>query len=395
MQTYSGKVHVISTYFLPVVAGLENGLRQTYFRLAKKGWKVTVYTTNRQPGSRTLLPRAENIDGIVVRRYSYFRFIFLPFLVGDWFKASHVVVADFITLPGVFIFLTTYIAKLCNIKKYFLILSSHGLFSMSAKTYPGIKMLVKTRVDRMFGIPLLNRSADIVHAVSETEKQNLVRAGANAQKIAVIYNGLDDFAFQENHTTVTEGAVKLIKSNTPYLLQIGRIDQVKNQSAIVKALPYLPAELKVLFVGPIGDAQYCATLQAEIKKLGFENRVVFVGVWHDMDKYTIIKEAFAMVHLSKTEGYPLVILEGLSQGTICIGSRGTAIEEIIHDGKNGFCISNTDPMELAKKLEFIKDPANAGAILQMRKAGQEFTRGKSWNHVTTQVETLFNSLVQS
>lgn len=40
-----GKIHVITKYFIPVVAGIEVNILETYSVLAKEGWDITIHTS--------------------------------------------------------------------------------------------------------------------------------------------------------------------------------------------------------------------------------------------------------------------------------------------------------------------------------------------------------------
>ena len=55
------------------------------------------------------------------------------------------------------------------------------------------------------------------------------------------------------------------------------------------------------------------------------------------------------------EGLPVVILEGMYSGTVCIASSYTNAEDIIDDGVNGFILNEVNVSSLSKKIRNVLD----------------------------------------
>lgn len=388
-------IHVVSTYFLPVQGGLENNIYQVYTRLAKQGWDVTVHTSNRGPNSKKTFPKKELMDGIKVRRYNYIVFSLLPFFRLNLFKTSLIVVKDIIIFPGIFIFSIAYLFKTLGLKRFGLTLSEHGLFSYSPHLYPGLKMRIKRVIDRSVNVFLINMTVDSIRAVSAKIKQDLIAGGIIENKIRIINNGLDDLAFQDVVGLASEPVRALVQNMSPYILQVGRVDRVKNLQATIRAFQYLAEEIKLIFVGHIANKNYRNDLIYLANTLHLEKRVIFAGSFYGADKYYIMKNALACVSSSKNEGYGLVILEALSQGAICIVNKGTAIEELVADKVNGFVVDFDNAKEVAGSIERISQEPNRIVMNEVRSKAIESVQGKTWNKTAAEIEKMYHGIMEA
>ena len=78
-----------------------------------------------------------------------------------------------------------------------------------------------------------------------------------------------------------------------------------------------------------------------------------------------MRHAKAMVHMAISEGFCNAVHEAMSQGVPCIVSKGTALEELISDGTNGYCVISDDVSGVAEKIGTIIDPEHHSAVKKM------------------------------
>lgn len=388
-------IHFITTYFHPVVAGLEMNSLQTYSFLVERGWKVSAHTTRNTPIQKNAFPKHGEIQGIRINRYSqlfYSSFLFSFRNVN--FKNSVIILHDFITFPGLFLFAFTFLLKMLNLKSYTLILSSHGLFNYDPKVYSGLSFKLKRVIDRSIGVFLVNRSVDVIRAVSTTEKNGLVSGGIKSNLVQVVNNGIEKEAFEDIELKSTDDVKAKVRGLGNYILQIGRIDRIKNQSIIVEALQYVKeTNQNFVLVGSEYDNQYKLEIAEIAKKLGVEKRLHFLGVVQGYDKYYIIKNAKIVVHMALSEGFCNAVHEAMSQGVPCVVSRDTALEELIKDKVNGLIANSNNAIEIADKINFLNDPANSNLIDIIKNNNIAYTKTHSWEQVSYHVEDLINSAI--
>jgi glycosyltransferase involved in cell wall biosynthesis len=390
---FKKEVQVISTYFYPVLAGLEINILNTYSYFSKMGWDVSIFTTKDNVTEKNIYKNVEELNSIKINRYNYLSYSILPFTLGLNYRSRGIIAMhDFVTFPDIFICFFTWILKLLKLKNYTLILTSHGLLTYSFNgIYPGFLMKIKTLIDKYIGVFIINRSVDAIRTVSAREKNNLIRAGIKTKVIEVIGNGIEDIAFDKNlEGRVSAEMKELVSKMGDYILEVARIDRLKNIDTLIKAMSYIK-NLKLVIIGSNNDLNYKKELVQIINSNELHDKVIFLGEIKGADKYYIMKKAFVFVHIPHAEGFGNVVHEAMSQGCICIVSQDTALEELIKNGDNGFTVDSSNPNLIAKAISHVYDMPDRKSI---QGKNISITRGHSWTHTAERVRDFYiNSLI--
>lgn len=388
-EHHNKTIHVFTRYFYPVVAGMEINILNTYSNFVKKGWDVTIHTTKDMPYEKNILSEKEIINKMTVKRYARKSYPFRV-LSREIYKKGNLLVLHDLDIGGqILIYIKTLLLKLLGLKKFSLIFSSHGLFNYGSNVYPGVKIKIRTFIQNTLGVFLINKCSDSIRVVSNFEKKGLVKAGVKASLITVIANGLEKEAFVDVEKMKSETAKYYVKKFGNYIIQVGRIDRVKNYEVVIRALEKLPNAIKYLIIGGESDRRYKKELLNLIQELDLENKVIFLGVIRGADKYYLIKHALAMVHLSRAEGFGNSVHEALSQGTICIVSKDTALTEFVKDNIHGFHIQMDDYGDLGKKIMFISKNKDSSFIKNMKKRNRKTFLDNSWADIAEKVERFY------
>ncbi len=386
----SRKIEVVSTFFYPVVAGQEINVLNTYSYFVEQGWEVIVYTTKDDINLRNAFNDRDEINGIKVIRKNYFSFAFTPFSLGLSYNSNGIIALhDFISFPDIFICLYTWFLKILGKKKYQLVLTSHGMFNNTMLgIYKGIKPRLKKYFDSTLGVFIINRSVDKIRTVSHNEKSSLVKTGIESSKIIVIGNGIEDVAYQDiSDESISFETKKLVENAGDYILSVSRIDRLKNIETTIRSLAKLSNNIKLIIVGPVHDPEYKKRLLTIITELGINNRVIFAGKISGADKYYIMKHCRVFVHMALSEGFGNVVHEAMSQGCICVVSKGTALEELVKDGNNGFVV---DPYDVDKLSTIINQIVTGfTGTNEIKQRNLTATKGHSWNDVAKKVEEYY------
>lgn len=142
------------------------------------------------------------------------------------------------------------------------------------------------------------------------------------------------------------------QSDKLQVLYVGWIIKEKGIHDILEACSIVKSQrsdFQVDLVGPV----YCdeVELRSLIEERSLQDLVKIIGPIHSRDslkqKYT---NADVFVFPSHYEGFPMALLEALSCGLPCIGSRVGGIPDILDDGRCGFLVEPKAPEELAKAL---------------------------------------------
>lgn len=108
----------------------------------------------------------------------------------------------------------------------------------------------------------------------------------------------------------------------PLFLVVGRIQQLKNQLSVVKALPFYP-EAKLLIVGPKVDSAYFSEILSFIKTNKLEERVYFRDPlrFDDVERIKVLKAVDFCLFPSVYDSLGIVILEAWAAKCEVISSK--------------------------------------------------------------------------
>ncbi|MCR4329524.1 MAG: glycosyltransferase family 4 protein [Candidatus Roizmanbacteria bacterium] len=391
------KIQIITEYFYPVVGGMELNILNTSKHLVEDGWNVAVFTTKNNRDQKNVLKDRAKIYGIVVKRKPYFSYAYSPFSLGVNYHSSGVIcLANLSVRPGIFVLLYALFLKIFGWKKFILIFSSHGQFGQSLKVHPSIEFFLKSIIEKTIGVFLINSVVDGIHAVSETEKNKLIKAGIKSILITVIKNGVDEDAYKYEQEQFLKPETKdLVKNLGDYILQVGRIERIKNFESVVKALPHIDAKINFAILGPDENRKYKNEILALVDELNLGHRVHFLGSVTGLAKYYLMRRAKIVTQMSISEGFGSTLYEAMTQGCVCIVSKNTALEELIKDGVNGFCVPATDYLKLAEKINFILEKSDKNLLTKMGNANITLTKDKSWRNIATELSRFYIGYLNS
>ena len=189
------------------------------------------------------------------------------------------------------------------------------------------------------------KKADIVTILTEKDARIL---GDRLPNKEVVYNPVTFNAFN--------GEAKREKT----VLCVGRKSfwSVKGFDRIIKIWGDLYSKYpdwKLKIVGE-SNADCDAKLQSMIAEVGVEQGVIMHGNTNEIEQFYRSAEIFALP--SRVEGFPLVLVEAMSQGCACVSfSMQGAVSEIINDGKDGVIVEDGNLEEFAMQLEQLMNDA--------------------------------------
>ena len=174
-------------------------------------------------------------------------------------------------------------------------------------------------------LPLILKNSIKVISISEHTKQDLVRHfKLDANKIEVIYNGLDNSLFSPQPNPEILKKYNLDK----YLLYVGDMRFYKNLDRCLQAFDRLPnSELKFVITGKKDDFFY-PRLQQKVDLLAAKDRIIFLNYVPTKDLPSLYSMAQCLVFASLYEGFGLPVLEAMACGCPVIASNFTSIPEV-------------------------------------------------------------------
>lgn len=195
---------------------------------------------------------------------------------------------------------------------------------------------------------LLSRP-DIVTGASDAVGAYLLdKAGVAADRVRVIYNGVDVHRFGQPH----DGAAKRRELDIPphawVIGLVGNLRPQKNHEALLRAfatlLPAVPEAWLVL----VGDGERRSALEAISDTLAIRDRVRFLGSRLDVPELYPVFDIYCLP--SHYEGMPLSLFEAMSAGKPIVATRVIGVQEFMADGETGLLVPPDDPTALARAL---------------------------------------------
>ena len=112
-------------------------------------------------------------------------------------------------------------------------------------------------------------------------------------------------------------------------------------------------QARLLIVGHEENKTYTAELKEQVKRLGVDGRVQFIGAMPQAELATWMRRASVFVLPSVSEGLGRVVVEAMASGTPVIGSNVGGIPDMVQDNVTGFLIPSGDEMVLAEKIRWV------------------------------------------
>lgn len=141
-----------------------------------------------------------------------------------------------------------------------------------------------------------------------------------------------------NPVEVSENARVELNKSKHILINVGRLDEQKDQKTLIRAFSNLAANFPDWILKIFGEGPLEPFLENLIKKNGLEDRVFLMGTTQDIGTQYINADIFVVS--SKYESFGLATAEAMSYGLPCIGfleCPGT--NELIKHQQNGLLVS--------------------------------------------------------
>jgi glycosyltransferase involved in cell wall biosynthesis len=373
------KILQIAPFYPPHVGGIESHVEALSRKLAEAGHDVVVYTSN---VPRTAKPGVSS--GVRVRRFaaplSPLNNPCMPSLLIQLLRSRDF---DVIHAHGHFHTSSTF-AVLSNVlRRRPMVLTSHG----AILEYRGWKRGVERIFNKSVGWWTL-RSVDRVIALTPTQADILQELGAPREKVVVIpswvemprvASPVDVEGFRAAHKL---GGKKVV-------LFVGRLLPVKGLNYLIEAAKYAETRPTVVIIGDEapGYAGCKESLIQQVKRLGLEEQVLFLGRFAREDLEAAYEAADLFVLPSLGEGLPMALLEAMAHGNCVLATEVPGNRDVIRDGWNGALVEARNPADLAHKIDALLGDndwrANLGA--QARRDVEQNYRADSVIDKTLQV----------
>lgn len=322
--------------------------------LADKGHEIH-FITYRQPVRLNALSKNIHFHEVFVEEYPLFKF--QPYELALSSKLVEVVKQYQIEILHVHYAIphayAAYMAKQMLKEEAIeipIITTLHGTDITLVGSHPNYKAAVEFSIN----------NSDVVTAVSKSLRSDTLRLFNVRKDIDVIYNFIDfeKYAIQDirdcKRGTLASEDEKII-THVSNFRPVKRIHDVIE--VFYKVQQKLPARLLM-----VGDGPESESAEMQVKELGIDDKVLFLGNSNEIDKILCFSDLFILP--SRTESFGLAALEAMAASTPVISSNTGGLPEVNLHGETGFLSEVGAVEDMANNAIHILEDPNRLAIFK-------------------------------
>ena len=184
-------------------------------------------------------------------------------------------------------------------------------------------------------------NSDAVTSVSQSLKDDTLRLFNIKKEIEVVPNFIDTKKYENLYSNCER---ELIASkNEKIITHISNIRKVKRVDDVIEIFDRIQKKIPAKLV-IVGDGPEKESLENLCKKKGIDEKVLFVGNSHEVDKILCFSDLFILP--SEHESFGLVALEAMVCGVPVISSNAGGLPEVNIHGESGYLsnVGNIDEM---------------------------------------------------
>jgi glycosyltransferase involved in cell wall biosynthesis len=186
--------------------------------------------------------------------------------------------------------------------------------------------------------------ADYYIAISKKIKEVMVKDGIAADRIFVVYSGIDleRFYGATGDYLIPEFS---LQPDEPVVINVAHLAEHKGQQFLVRAIPHVLKQIPSARFFIIGEGKLLGELQALSASLGITQALTFTGFRKDVGAFYQTADLFIMS--SVQEGLGTAMIDALALGKPVVAANAGGIPEIIKDGETGRLVEAANPQALA------------------------------------------------
>ncbi len=222
--------------------------------------------------------------------------------------------------------------------------------------------------------------ANYVQALSTYLADWAKKMGATCP-VVVVPNGVGLMKLEQNYKN---------NSSKKIIVSVSRLVEKNGLEDLIRAMDELPEdrELHIIGSGPLRER-----LGRIVTELKLQSRVIFIGEIPNQELPRYYASADVFVRPSLSEGLGISFLEAMQQGVPLIATKVGGIPDFLENGVTGWFCEVKNPRDIAEKIKYVLDPANATEVERVVKQAQELVVKKySWEVVTEQMKKIFTTI---
>jgi glycosyltransferase involved in cell wall biosynthesis len=160
----------------------------------------------------------------------------------------------------------------------------------------------------------------------------------------------------------------------------GRLHRWKRVDLVIKAMKYVPYDVKLLIAGKGEDAE---ELKKLVKHLKLEDKIEFLGLVSDDELLELYSRSIVVPYTPKSEDFGYITLEAFKSKKPVITCYDSGEPPyIVNDRLSGFVVE-PDPKKIAEKINYFM--ANPDEAKRMGENGYNSVQDVTWENATKKI----------
>ena len=209
---------------------------------------------------------------------------------------------------------------------------------------------------------LISRMVDRYIAVSKGLADSLNKALYSNDKTVIIHNGINTKKFRIPPSDTLKNQLG-VKSGTPIILAIARLEKIKGLEFLIRAAPEVPQAVFAL----AGEGAEKENFKGLAARYDIKDRIIFLGHRDDIPELLSSCDVFVLPSLN--DALPLSILEAMAAQKPVVASNINGIDEEVIHNQTGLLVPKENPEALAEAInslisdtEYAKKLGEAGRV---------------------------------
>jgi len=210
------------------------------------------------------------------------------------------------------------------------------------------------------------RRIDAVVAVSRPLADLLRSRGVSSDRLHVVPNAWSPLTAPLSRD---DARSQLGLGDAIQFAWLGRLTREKGADVLVRAIPALPPNVRISFIGDGRERSSLVTLASE---LGVADRIDWHGLIPDAGRLLPAFDGYVLS--SRTEGTPIALFEAMAARTPIVATRVGGVPDVVGEA-DAVLVPSEEPLALAAGMRsIIENPAaaNARSAAAARRLEQHF-----------------------
>lgn len=227
-------------------------------------------------------------------------------------------------------------------------------------------------------------------ANSEHTRRRLLELGVAAEKVEIVYPGVDTHRFRPDRAAGELARKELGLEGARVLLTVSRLAPNKGHLRVLEVLPSLRRRFPDLVYVIVGDGGMRGSIERRTAELGLEGAVVLTGRVPDVRPLYHACDVFVMASMphgdggKAGEGFGMAYVEAGACGKPAVASASGGGGEIVVDGETGCVVDPGDAPALEAALaSLLADPERAR---RLGESARERVLRFDWEHAVAALE---------